>query len=204
MDIILKPFINPNLPIITLPGFFDDFNRASADVLGSTVDVKDLKVFDSGSTSSVWGTYGDNTGGMKSSTSGSHIACVDALTPDGTLSATLADVSGVSSDRYGLALRVVDAENYISIARGSGSLSGLTVISVSTGGNVTILGSRLPRLAEGDTISATVQGNRISVQINDGETYSETLPTDMSGTSHGLFSFHGATAKWDEIKFTPA
>ena len=204
MDIILKPFNNPNLPIITLPGFFDDFNRDSADVLGSTVDGKDWKVFDPGTTSSVWGTYGDGTGGMKSSTSRHHIACVDALTPDGTLSATLADVSGVSSDRYGLALRVVDAGNYISIARGSGSLSELTVISVSTGGNVTILGSRLPALAEGDTIRATVQGNRISVQINDGETYSETLPTDMSGTSHGFFSFQGATAKWDMIEFTPA
>ena len=203
MDIILKPFNNPRLPIITLPGFFDDFNRGSADVLGSTVDGKDWKVFDPGTTSSVWGTYGDNTGGMKSSTSRHHLACVDALTPDGTLSATLADTSDVSSDRYGLALRVVDAGSYISIARGSGSLSESTVISVSTGGDMTILNSRLPKLVEGDTIRATVQGSGISVQINDGETYSDTLPTDMSGTSHGIFSFQGATAKWDMIEFMP-
>lgn len=204
MDIILKPFNNPNLPVVALPGFFDDFNRDSADVLGSTVDGKDWAVFDPGTTSSVWGTYGDGTGGMKSSTSRHHIACVDALSSDGTLSATLAGAGDVSSDRYGLALRVVDAENYISIAGGSGGLSGSTVISVSTGGSVTILNSRLPKLVEGDTIRATVQGNRISVQINDGETYSDTLPTDTSGTSHGFFSFQGATAKWDMIEFTPA
>lgn len=204
MDIILNTsFNNPNLPVIPLPGFFDDFDRDEADVLGETVDGKRWEIFNPGTTSSVWGTHGDGTGGMKSSTAQHHIAAVDALTANGTLTATLSDASGVTSNRYGLALRVLDASNYISVARGSSALSESTVISFTENGEVTILSPRLPPLSPGDTIRATLLDATISVQINDGQIHTGTLPTNTQWRGHGFFALQGATAKWDMIEFTP-
>src|SRR5699024_9211223 len=116
MDIVLPiSFNNPNLPIVQRPGFRDDFNRTAADVLGTTTDGKPWTVYDYGSTSSVWGTYGDGTAGMKSASSARHLAVVDALTPDGTLTATFR-TTDEAARRPGLTIRATDANNYIQIA----------------------------------------------------------------------------------------
>jgi len=204
VDIILNTsFNNPNLPVMPLPGFFDDFDRDEADVLGQTVDGKLWKIFNPGTTSSVWGTYGDGTGGMKSSTVQHHIAAVDALTANGTLTAHLASFDETApTRRFGLAVRVLDANNYVVIAPISHTGQSMR-IAYSINGSLQLTDDRGPDLAPGDTVSATMLGDTITASVNGTQFATATIPELSHGTQHGLYSFYESVSAWDMIEFTP-
>ena len=203
MDIVLPiSFNNPNLPVVQRPGFRDDFNRPSANVLGTTTDGKPWTVHDYGSTTSVWGTYGDGTAGMKSASSARHVAVVDALTPDGTLTATFR-TTDESARRPGLTLRAADADNYIQIAPIGATDHRMRILKMvdGTASNSPDLG---PLLNNGTQISATCVGTTITVAVDGVDALTWDIPEFTNVTTHGMYAFSGAVGAWDGIEFTPA
>lgn len=203
MDIILNTrFNNPNLPVVPRNGFVDDFNRGSANNLGETVDGKQWTTLNPGTTTSVWGTHGDGTAGMKSSTAGHHIAAVDALTANWTLTAQLSSFDeNAPTRRFGLAVRVLDVNNYVMIAPISHNGHSMR-IAYSVDGSLQLTDDRGPHLAPGDTVSATMLGDMITAYVNGTQFATATVPELSHGTHHGLYSFYESVSAWDHIEFT--
>lgn len=202
MDIVLPlSFNNPNLPVVQRPGFRDDFDRPAADVLGTTTDGKLWTVLDSGSSSSVWGTFGDGTAGMKSSSSQYHLALADALTPDGTLTAVVGDI-GATSRRWGLTVRAQGEGDYIYIAP-IGTNPELRMAK-QVGGNTTPTSTIGPVLSTGDTVTVALAGPSIIVSVNGASVISDSIPEFTGVTTHGMYAFSGAEGSWRSIEFTPA
>lgn len=203
MDIVLPTrFNNPNLPIVQRPGFRDDFDRPAADVLGTTTDGKPWVIHDRGSSTSVWGTYGDGTAGMKDASSSWHIAAADAMTADGTLTAVVA-TRATSGFHAGLTVRTIDPDNHIQIVPSGTSDPSILLRSV-TGGSATTVGQPGPALVEGDTVDVTCSGTHITVAVNGVVAISGTIPDHASATQHGMYAFVGAVGTWENIEFTPA
>lgn len=203
MDIILNTkFNNPNLPVATLPGFTDSFDRAAADTLGMTDDRKPWHVIDSGSSTSTWGTYGDGTAGMKDSSSKFHAAVADGLAANGTLTATLATYEAATR-RPGLAIRATDSNNMIYIAQASASAHALRLAN-RVGGQTTTLPESGPELVAGDTLKVEFNGPTITVRVNGTTAFTVNIADNLSATSHGLYAFTGALGAWESIEFTPA
>lgn len=203
MDIVLPvSFNNPRLPVVQRPGFRDDFDRPSANVLGTTTDGKPWTVHDYGSTTSVWGTYGDGTAGMKSASSARHLVVADALTPDGTLTATFR-TTDESARRPGLTLRATDADNYIQIAPIGATDHRMRILKMvdGTASNLSDLG---PELLDGTVVSATCVGSTITVSIDGALALSWTVPELADVTTHCMYAFAGAVGAWDGIEFVPA
>lgn len=203
MDIVLPTrFDNPNLPIVQRPGFLDAFDRPAADTLGTTDDGKAWVTHDYGTTSSTWGTYGDGTGGMKSSSSGRHLAVVDALTADGTLTATFR-TSDETARRPGLTLRARDADNYIQVAPIGATDHRMRILKMidGTASNLSDLG---PFLLDGTEVAATCVGTTITVAVDGVDALSWDVPELSTVTTHGMYAFRGAVGAWEGIEFTPA
>lgn len=203
MDIVLNTrFNNPNLPVVQRPGFRDDFNRPAADTLGTTLDGKPWTILDYGVSSSVWGTLGDGTAGMKSATSGRHAAVADALTPDGTLTAVVGE-RGTTGYLPGLTVRAADADNYIQIAAIGSTNQELRILKMVAGTSTSIptIG---PIIATGDTVEVTCAGTAITVAVNGATAITATIPELADVTTHGMYAFTGAVGTWDSVEFTPA
>lgn len=203
MDIVLNTkFDNPRLPLIPLQGFRDDFDRGASDSLGSTSDGKPWTIYDSGSSTSTWGTYGDGTAGMKDSSSQYHLAVADGLASDGTLTAEISTVNEAER-RPGLALRCVDSDNFIYLAQASSSNHTLR-IAKRIAGDTTTLSEVGPALQAGDKLIVTLDGPRVIVNVNGEEAMSVLIPEHANATQHGLYAFSGAVGTWESIAFNPA
>lgn len=203
MDIILNTvFNNPNLPIIPVPGFSDGFNRPVADTLGETDTGKPWVLFDSGTTSSIWGTYGDGTAGMKSASSAYHLAVANALTPNGSLVAKLSTYDAAQR-RPGLVIRAKDKDNFISIAPASATVHEMRLAKRVAGVTTTLTGSG-PAIAAGDTVTITANGPTVTVSVNGVQALTADIPELADATLHGMYAFTGAIGAWDSIEFVPA
>lgn len=203
MDIVLPVrFNNPNLPIVQRPGFRDNFDRPAADVLGTTVDGKPWTIFDYGSTSSVWGTYGDGTAGMKSASSARHAAVADALTPNGTLTAKFR-TEDEAARRPGLTVRALDADNYVQIAPIGATDHRLRILKMvdGTASNSPDFG---PLLNDGTQIAVTCVGTTITVAVDGVDVLTWIIPELADVTTHGMYAFSGAVGAWENIEFVPA
>ena len=203
MDIVLNTnFNNPNLPVVAIPGIVDSFNRPAADILGVTEDSKTWEILNSGTTSSVWGTYGDGTAGMKDSSSQYHLAVADALSSNGTLTAVLETVDG-STRRPGLAVRVVDNDNWINIAPISNTDNRVRV-TTRVAGISTSDATIGPVMEAGDTLTVVLDGPSITVMVNGVQVITASDPNHINATKHGLYAFTGAIGTWDSIEFVAA
>lgn len=205
MDIILPTrFNNPNLPIVQRPGFADDFNRPAADTLGVTSgEARPWQTFDIGANPSVWGTHGDGTAGMKTAGSSWQLAGVDALTPDGTVTATLASIGGTTSRWGGLALRILDGDNHLRVTEVS-STDGRIALTQRVAGSNSSLGVSTEVAAAGDTLSVAMSGSQIIVSRNGEQIITATSSSFLDQTVHGFYSNSAAVSAWDSIEFTPA
>ena len=202
MDIILKPFNNPNLPITTFPGFVDTFDRPQAETLGTTDDEKSWRTFSvEGNAPGVWGTTGNGTATMITSGSRHHMAVVDGLASDGTLKTRFSHIDG--NRRAGLAIRVLDEENFIAIAPADPVNRGVRIFK-RVNDKQSLVTSSGPDLAVGDELEVRFSGPSISVFLNGTALFSDNVPELQDVTAHGFYAFASAVAEWDEIKFTPA
>lgn len=203
MDIVLNAvFNNPRLPIVPVPGFLDDFNRPAADTLGTTVDGKPWVVHDYGNSPSVWGTFGNGRAGMKEAIAQRHFAVVDALVPDGTLTARVGSID-TTDRRTGIALRYVDLDNYLVLLAGTPLYTRLT-LEMRLAGSYTVLARNDDvALAAGDTITVTLNGPTIRVDVNGTERINAQVPDLTTATRHGLYGFATTRSTWDSIEFTP-
>lgn len=194
---------NAKLPTKHLPGFTDNFNRASADTLGTTDDAKFWEIVDSSSTPSVWGTTGTGTATMKSATAGFRLAVVDSLSSDGTLTARVSSITGTATKRFGLSVRATDSNNNIQIAPASSTDHRLRVTK-RVAGVATALTGNGPELVAGDIVSVVLSGASIIVKVNGVQMISVSVPEFTTATKHGLYAFSGVAAEWDYINFVPA
>lgn len=201
MDIVLNTtFGNPILP--QMPGGSDDFDRPAADTLGETPGGRAWAVFNSGSSTSVWGTTGNGRAKMKSADVATHTAVVDWGSADGTLSGTLATFNEASdSNRFGLAFRNQDKDNYLYVETVYPSAKQLRVRKV-VAGSASVLGTSDAYPVPGDTIKVNMQGSTITIQLNGVTVLTVNAPILQNVTRHGMFAFAGADAEWDSISFT--
>lgn len=204
MDIVLNTvFNNPNLPKIPIYGFNDDFNRSAADTLGSTAEGKPWVTLDAGSAVGTWGTTGNGTAKMKSAASQTHTAVVDALASDGQLVAKLARFDAdLTGNRYGLAVRFQDMQNYIVLETTKG-VPQLTLRKYVGGTSSTVQASTLYP-APGDTITVELDGTTVTVLLNGATALTATVPEFTTQTRHGMFAFAGSDAEWDSVQFVAA
>lgn len=183
---------NPNLPVIPLPGFSDNFNRPAANTLGATS--AEGRVWRYSHTP--WVITENDT----ATNVGGGTAHVDALTPNGMLSATLATPQHEEL-RCGLALRVQDAENFIYAVLSSTGAP--TIYSRVNESNTNLGSGPTVTLAPGDVFSAILDGPEITVLINSEVIVSATTELFQTETRHGLFAWNSkADAEWDAIEFT--
>lgn len=203
MDIVLNTvFNNPNLPAIPVPGIYDDFERPAADVLGKTREGKAWLIHDYGTTSSVWGTNGDGTASMKSSSSGYHAATVDSLVADGTLTGEVGAIT--AGVRYGgLMLRYQDMDNFIYVGETSSTDQRISILhrTAGTQGNLAV-SQHVPVTA--DAISIDTLGPAIIVRVNGAQILSIASDKFVGKTRRGLYAFTGTNASWKKLEFTPA
>lgn len=204
MDIVLDTrFNNPNLPTVQYPGFTDDFDRPVSATLGSTSgENRPWQVYEWPESGAAWGIAEGGTASAKNA-GGPTAALVDALTPNGTLTARIASVNPAA--RYGgLILRWQDIENYIAVAEQTSSNHRLAIVSRKAGtpGEVKT-NSTAPVLVSGDNIAVTLQGTDIRVALNGVEILTADVPDFAGSTKFGFYAHSGTDSRWDSIKFTP-
>lgn len=194
MDIVLNTtFNNPRLPVVPIAGFTDDFNRP-AGPLGVTVDGKVWEYRDN-----PWQLTGD---GAATGLSSGGWAAVDALTADGILTGVVATKSTSGADqRFGLALRVVDRNNYLWL--GNNTAGTLTLYATVDGSTVSSNPISGKALADGTVVAAELDGTTVTVRLDGVTVHTQTVTHHALATRHGLYSHTSADAKWDSIQFTP-
>ena len=141
--------------------------------------------------------------------SGYSLAVVDAGTPDGSVAVNLVDPVNVGGSA--VALRVVDAQNFIYVRRTSAIAHEVGVVR---GGVRTVLDSLFPgdeRMTVTVSGSASSGGTVVSISMGGSEVNSVTItdPTFDGATRHGI-AFIGTSVptsavRWDRWEFfTPA
>lgn len=202
MRIVLPTrFNNPRLP--RLPGFSDSFDRPAANTLGSTDNGLPWQIIDYPGTSSVWGTTGNGTAGMKSSPSSTHAAVVNAGAANGVLSARLASFDpDLTGNRFGLALRTQDMDNCILLQTTLPNAPGWRLSRYVNGTAVGLSQSATP-IAPGDEIEVILDGASITVFSNGAQILADEVSELATVTTHGMFAFSTSDAEWDSIEFTP-
>lgn len=197
MDIVLNTiFNNPNLPIIPVPGFHDNFNRAASSTLGTTDDGKEWNFFGF----VPWKITANGTAtGLGS---GQH-AAVDALTADGTLSVKVAKAATAAADkRAGLLFRMTDRDNYYYLCPNT---SGVLTLYGRVGAALTVNKSFAGVIPiTGDTLAVVLSGAQVVIKVNGATVGTETLPELVAATLHGLYSNASSDAEWDSVEFIPA
>lgn len=197
MDIILTTtFSNPRLPVVQVPGFFDDFSRVAGDGLGSTSrEGRPWTVLPS---AGVWQINADETASIRIASGGNNVAVVDALGADGILRAVVAD-AGTSSRRGGVVFRCRDLENYLAFHANSAGF--LALYRRSANSSVALVTTE-HTLQTGDVITVALAGPSVSCTVNGSQLAAADVPEFASETRHGLFGHSTAyDMKWDEISF---
>lgn len=204
MDIILPTsFNNPNLPVVQRPGFTDDFERASADTLGTTDDGKAWALLDIGSNPSVWGPNGDGTASLKTASSSYQSVVADGLASDGTVTATIATV-GANNERWGgIVIRALDERNYLYVSETS-STDQRIMLRERVDGSSNNLAGPATALQSGDVLDVTVNGTAIEVSLNGDSILTATSSNFTGETRHGFYAASGTVSSWESIEFVPA
>lgn len=197
MDIVLDTvFGNPNLPVVPIPGFRDDFDRPAAASLGATTDGKPWTY-----SGTPWRLTGNGT--ATSDPDGSLWAAVDALTPNGTVTGVVAKAPSEGSDsRFGLALRAVDNANYIWLTNNTADVLTLYVtVDGATDSTTTITGQSL---TDGSVITAVLDGPSITVLHNGVQVHQQNVTQHATAQLFGFYARSSTDAEWESIEMTAA
>jgi hypothetical protein len=193
---------SPLNPIKDLPGFTDNFNRASGDAIGFTSGENRPYLLAGTGTAPSWKI--NSTGGayLASGSGGLNVAVLNGLSPDGTLQVTAKTLG--SSRRGGLAFRYRDIDNLFMLYQASNTsplgvyrrLNGATAVQVA-------ISTYTP--ADGDVYQVILAGNNIQVLVNGAQIMSLTDSNLASETRHGLYGSSLAfSMMWDDLSFTAA
>lgn len=197
MDIVLNTiFNNPNLPVIPVPGFHDNFNRAASSTLGTTDDGKEWNFFG-------FVPWKVVSPGHAAGFGTSLHAAVDGLTPNGTLTTVVGKAATESADkRAGLVFRMLDRDNYLYLC--PNTTNTLTLYG-RVGGSLTVNQSISGEtLTTGDTLAVAMDGPSITILRNGIAVHTATISDLTSATLHGFYGNISSDAEWDSIEFIPA
>lgn len=195
-------FNNPSLPVRTVLGFIDSFDRPEESPLSVTSGEAKPWVHSlaTGLTSGVdaWGrAYFRRVAG------GAAQAVVEANTADGTLESSLSALA--PSGLFGLAFRWSEPQNYFNFAANMAGAGYYRLNKVA--GNVTtaLATSVGVKPAPGDRLSVVLAGSSIRCYVNDVQLFSVSDAHNVGATRHGLYNTDTTTtARWEQISFTPA
>lgn len=205
MDIVLNTnFNNPNLPIVPVPGFYDDFTSGGGgyETLGVTHDNKPWDYM--GGLGWFQRADGTATGaGLLDGVNRSSLAVVNGVHSDGTLVAKIA-LESTSDLRYGIALRVTDSRNYLHVSQSSNA-AWLRIYKVVDNQSTVVAQVSDQTLATGDILQARFSGPQINVLLNNTLVLSGLSDHNMNATHHGFFNWstgeYIANPRWDWIRF---
>lgn len=206
MDIILNThFNNPNLPVVPLPGFYDDFTGGGGDyyTLGVTHENKPWDYMGGIG----WYQRSDDTAtgaGYVGDQRRSELAVVNGHASHGALTAQIA-LASVQDNRYGLAVRVTDNQNFIYIAQNS--IASAINVYERVGGNATVIAqANGATLNDGDVLEVRFLNDQIEVRLNSATIMTATSNLNVNATHHGFFNWSSDTTgvanpRWDWIRF---
>lgn len=187
---------NPAIPVVPVLGFSDSFNRAdNASSLGVTADGKPWTTID--------GAWSIMSNAAKYNNQKSYgYALADALTPNGTLSAT---IKTVGLGRAGVVLRYVDDANFIRIYFSASGAFTPYFQHCENG----VVRNKFPAtgtkpIVDGSVVSVVADGPALSIKVDGVTVLSDTTP-NLTGTRHGLVGTStGVDTTFDAVAFTAA
>lgn len=206
MDIILNTaFNNPTLPVIPVPGFYDDFTGGGGgyETLGVTHEGKPWDYMGGIG----WFQRDDNTAtgaGLVQEVNRSELAVVDGVSSHGVLTAKIFQES-IQDYRYGLAIRVRDNQNFIWIAQNS-TADAINIYERVDNQNTVIARATGSTLNAGDVLEARFQEDFIEVRLNSTTIMTAVSAFNITATRHGFFNWSSLTTgianpRWDWIRF---
>ena len=176
----------------------DNFNRADNNsTMGTTSTGSKTWTAESGT----WGIV-SNMGRLFSGGPAARIATVDAGVADCTVSVKI-NQQGTSNAYYGLMLRSTgSASGYLVQINGASNILNIQRLDSGTGTNIG--GSPVAYTPSmGDTITAVLLGNSITVKVNGSTVFSATDSTYPSQTKHGLWSYANDIVRFDDFSIQP-
>ena len=208
MDIILNTrFNNPNLPVVQLPGFYDDFSGGGGDYtgLGNTQEGRPWEY--AGEPGWYQRTEGTATGaGLIGGLPRSRVAYVDGLSANGIIRARI-DLDATADQRFGLLVRYTDLSNYIYLAQNS-TADGIYIYQRQAGAITTLARADGSSLATGDILEARLYGDLIELWLKGGKLAETSSGHNVNATRHGFSNWNSgvegtiANPRWDWIEFT--
>lgn len=184
---------NPNLPVIPEFGFSDDFARADATALGTTLSGKPWVVAPA---ATVQGITGQQAWVARSGALGPTFGAVDANASDGTVEVEITSHTGGTT---GLALRVADISNYLRFTRSSTQWR----LEKTVAGSLTVVWSVTAAAPVAPIkMKAVMAGTSIQLYA-DGILLNTLTVEELTGnTKHGIYNAGDANTRFDNIKFT--
>lgn len=197
--ILNKRTTNPNIPMVPLPGFFDDFNRPDSTELGRTS--REGRAWELLSESNTLQIVNGTASLEPGSRTTYGLYAVDALETDGTLRAVYSQISGATNFR--LAFRIADARNFYTVNISSSSVELRRYLDlVST----PLKTEPLPATGT-KRVEVVMAGAQISVVV-DGQAVIRVTDSSFTGTRHGFqalpLSAGGTAIRVTEAEFIPA
>lgn len=201
MDIILQTDFGNNgrLPLVPVPGFFDDFDRP-AGPLGSTPAGRPWQFLSSVS-NPVFAIDTSGQAGLASG-GGNNIAYVDTAAYNGTYEITPAVLG--SEQAGGPAFRIRDLDNYLRISTTSDPAHPL-ILSKRLGAVQSTVATSTAGYTAGDVIAVVLDGANITVKKN-GATIMTAVVNDFRyETKAGIFTSNASYGmKFDNARFIAA
>jgi len=193
---------SPLNPIKALPGFTDNFNRASGDAIGFTSGENRPYLLAGTGTAPVWQINSAGGAHLVSGSGGLNVAVLNGLSADGTLKVTAQGLG--SSRRGGLAFRYRDIDNLFMLYQASNT-SPLGIHRRLNGATAVQVGFSTYTPADGDVYQVIMAGSNIQVLVNGTQIMSITDSSLASETRHGLYGSSLAFGMdWDDLSFTAA
>lgn len=195
--IIPGSFNNPDLPVLDVVGFQDTFTRADSSSLGHAEFP--ARPWETMPTDAVQAITGGSAYVTRSGNPAATIAVVDALTADGTLTATLGKPQ---LNHLGLAFRVASVTDHWRIT--SHAVGGLFLVKTVGNTSTTVQNASSFSVEEGDELSVELAGPSIRVFLRGEEVMSATDTALQGLTRHGWYSNGGAANLIHDVKFMPS
>lgn len=187
---------NPNIPLIPVLGFADDFNRTDG-ALGTSPGGKSWKVND--------GTWAikSNMAAYEGPKAYSY-ATIDALTPDGKLTAKIGALNPAGAAVMGLVFRWTDLDNFIRLYFRNSEANTVSIRHRKNGVETNtwaVAGSK--EVTANSTVTVAGVGSALTVTVDGVTVLTATTPV-LSGNSHGMVGVSvGTDTRFDAISFTP-
>lgn len=185
-----------SLPVSTT---VDTFNRADADTLGTTSD--GAKTWRLVGATPVFGIR-SNQAAIVSVASGRAFAVIDQGSGDATMKVTVADI-GSAPTNTAIVFRVQDIDNYLSVARFSGSDNRYNLTSRIAGTQSNRATAATAQWTNGDVLEVTLVGPNVVLEVNGEVIITTSISSLLTAGAHGIYGATTSTAaRFDQFELT--